>query len=215
MSPAAAKPAKKRLSRDRIIEAGLVLAEEMGADKVSSRSIASRLDVSSMAIYRHFDDMEDLQSEMLDRFTERADVLPEGDLPWDQWLMQVSGRMLSAMSDTPGWIALLGRIRLKPGALKVMDHGLAVLTKAGFSKRQAVEIFFVMNQAVIGAASLQNSLRGENRDQSIPIDHFDRSDFPDVYECLPELLSVLRSDMLATNMRWLVKALKLELNGDP
>lgn len=214
MSPAASKTAKKRLSRDRIIEAGLALADDMGADKVSSRNIASRLDVSSMAIYRHFDDMEDLQSEMLDAFTHRAAVLPEEYLPWDRWLMHVSSRMFSAMSSTPGWIALLGRVRLKPGALEVMDRGLAVLTGAGFSRRRAVEIFFVMNQAVIGAASLQNSLNDKNRDKSIPIDHFDPARFPDVYDCLPELLAVLRSDMLETSMQWLIKALTTELNGD-
>lgn len=211
MGKSAVKP---RLSRDLIVDTGLALAEEMGADKVSSRNIAGRLDVSSMAIYRHFDDMEDLQSEMLDRFTQRAAVLPQKELPWDRWLLHVSRRMCSAMSDTPGWVTLLGRIRLKPGALEVMDRGLAVLTKAGFSKRQAVEIFFVMNQAVIGAASLRNSLRAENRDKSIPIDRFDPAEFPDVYDCLPELLAVLRSDMLETNMRWLVKALKTELGGD-
>ena len=211
MNQRARKPARRRLSRDVIAEAGLALAEEMGADKVSSRNIANRLNVSSMAIYRHFDDMEDLQSEMLDRFTERANVLPEKELPWDRWLMHVSGRMFSSMSSTPGWIALLGRVRLKPGALKVMDSGLAVLTRAGFSKRQAVEVFFVMNQAVIGAASLQNSLRAEDRDESIPIDRFDPSEFPDVYDCLPELLAVLRSNMLETNIRWLIKALKQEL----
>lgn len=213
MSPSAAKPAKQRLSRDLIVEAGLALAEEMGADRVSSRNIASRLGVTSMAIYRHFDDMEDLQSEMLDRFTERAAVLPEDDLRWDRWLLHVSGRMFSAMTDTPGWIALLGRIRLKPGALKVMDRGLAVLTKAGFTKRQAVQAFFVMNQAVIGAASLQNSLNSESGDKSIPIDRFDTDEFPDVYDCLPELLSVLRSDMLETNMKWLVSALEQELEN--
>lgn len=214
MSPTAEKPARKRLSRELIIEAGLALAEEVGADKVSSRNIAGRLGVSSMAIYRHFADMEELQSELLDRFTERADVTPEEDLPWDQWLLHVSGRMYSAMSDTPGWVALLGRVRLKPGALRVMDRGLSVLTRAGFSRRRAVEIFFIMNQAVIGAASVQNSLRAEDREQSIPIDRFDRSEFPDVYDCLPELLAVLRSDMLATNMQWLIRALKLELTGE-
>ena len=92
-----------------------------------------------------------------------------------------------------------------------MDRGLAVLTGAGFSKRQAVQVFFVMNQAVIGAASLQNSLRAENRDESIPIDRFDPAEFPDVYDCLPELLAVLRSDMLETNIKWLITALKQEL----
>jgi AcrR family transcriptional regulator len=214
MTKSRAQPPKKRLSRELIVEAGLELADELGADKVSSRNIANHLGVSSMAIYRHFDDMQDLQSEMLDRFTHRAAVLPEGDLRWDRWLVHVSGRMFSAMSSTPGWIALLGRVRLKPGALKVMDRGLAVLTKAGFSKHQAVEIFFVMNQAVIGAASLRTSLNNENREKSIPMDHFDPARFPDVYDCLPELLAVLRSDMLQTSVTWLIKALETELTAN-
>jgi len=73
----------------------------------------------------------------------------------------------------------------------------------------------IVNQAVIGAASLQNSLSREDRDRSIPIDRFDRDEFPDVYDCLPELLSVLRSDMLQTNINWLVSALQLELADNP
>jgi len=204
---------KQRLSRELIVEAGLALADEQGMNAVSTRKIASRLGVTSMAIYRYFDDMQDLQSEMLDRFVHQASVLPSKDLPWDEWLMHVSQRMFTAFCEAPAWIALLGRIRLKRGTLEVMDRGLAVLTQAGFSNRQAVQIFFVMNQAVIGAASLQHSLNSENRRQSIPLEQFAPDEFPDVNNCLPEMLGVIRSDMLEANMKWLISALRAELAG--
>ncbi len=205
---------KPRLSRQLILSASMALAREQGVDSVSTRKIANRLGVTSMAIYRHFEDKEELRGEMLDEFILQADVLPRKALPWDQWLHHVSHRMFSVLCEEPGWIPLFGQVQLKPGALRVMDRCLSMLKKAGFTSHQAVKAFFVMIQTVAGASSMQAAFSRTNDQYAFPVDRFRPDDYPSVNESLPELLMVVRENTLETGMNWLVEGLQRELVAD-
>jgi len=47
-----------RLSRERVLEAALALAEREGLEALSMRRIAQELDVWPMSLYRYFHDKE-------------------------------------------------------------------------------------------------------------------------------------------------------------
>jgi len=148
----AASRSKTALSKDKIIETALNLVEETGAEAVSFRNIATRLDVTPMALYRHFGDKQELLALMLDRFIEQSVVLPKKELIWDKWLQYVGKKMYEALIQQPSWIPLLGEIPLQTSGLKVMNECLRVLTKAGFSRSQAVEGFLVLMHCLLGAS---------------------------------------------------------------
>lgn len=63
--PPPRKPGERaQLSPEKIVDAALVVLEEMGLGAFSARAVAMRLKVSSAAIYMHFDDGQELKTAM-------------------------------------------------------------------------------------------------------------------------------------------------------
>jgi AcrR family transcriptional regulator len=153
--------AKTALNKQSYIDAALALISEEGFDNVSMRNVAAKLGVSAMAMYKHFPNKEALLSSALDDFIGRANVLPDADMNWDQWLVECAKRMFMALSDEIDWVPLLGALRPGEQAAMVSDQFIAKLKRAGFSASQATDAYFAVIQSVIGAACLQVSLRIE------------------------------------------------------
>lgn len=158
-----AKSAKRTpLSQALIIATGLELVVESGVENVSFRHLAQKLNVTPMALYRHFDNKQELLAAMLDEFIQQADVLPNSkqhvQLPWDLWLHHVASRMYRALVEQPSWLPLLGQLQLQHSGLTVLNACLQKLTEVGFSNEQAVRAFFAMLQVLFGAAITQQQL---------------------------------------------------------
>lgn len=148
----------KYLSRQSYLDAALDIVAEVGVEKLSMRKVADRLGVSAMATYKHFANKEELLMSVLDEFITRADVIPDNDLPWDQWVEQLGIRMYEALSGESSWVPLLGSINIGPNALHVTGSFVVKLTESGFSLHDAVESYLTMIHIVIGAVSIQSSL---------------------------------------------------------
>ncbi|MGB0920266.1 MAG: TetR/AcrR family transcriptional regulator [Alphaproteobacteria bacterium] len=143
---------RRNLSRERILKAAMDIVNEHGIAALSTRNLGRELGVTSMAIYKHFDNKDALLSALLDAFIESADLLPDHDLPWDEWILYVGQRMGHALTAQPDWITLLGHIEMNQGGLNLMVEGLATLTRAGFTLDDALEAFFTLAHISIGAA---------------------------------------------------------------
>lgn len=150
---------KRALSKQRILKTALKLARESGVEAVKVRPLADRLGVTPMAIYRHFKSKDALMAALLDEFIASAEVLPEQELAWDDWMRHVGGRIASVLSDEPGWIDLLGHIEMNPDSQALMLRGLQTLLKAGFSAPQAMRGFFAMAHIAVGAAFVSQGIR--------------------------------------------------------
>ncbi|MBG1272144.1 TetR/AcrR family transcriptional regulator [Lactobacillus paracasei subsp. paracasei] len=55
---------KRNLTKEKIIQASLALADEIGLNQVSFPKIAKKLDIKYPSLYNHFANMEDLKTEM-------------------------------------------------------------------------------------------------------------------------------------------------------
>jgi len=66
------KPAKRRLSRDVVANAGLELVKRDGFDHLTMKALAVQLGVTPMAIYRHVSNKSDLIDVVLDAFVRVA-----------------------------------------------------------------------------------------------------------------------------------------------
>jgi len=155
---AAVKKSKIPLTRERIVNEALLLAEAIDVESVSFRKLADRLQVTPMALYRYFDDKEALLSEMLNEFIRRSVVLPPMTLVWDEWLRRALLSMFDMLAAQPSWIPLLGQVQLRTGCLEVMDATLQVLSEAGFSREQSVEAFLAFMHGLFGAVLMQYQL---------------------------------------------------------
>ena len=71
---------RNTLSRDRIVEAALALLDAQGSEAVTMPSLARRLGVGTMSLYRHVEDKDDLINAVAERVLSTVQV-PRGDLP--------------------------------------------------------------------------------------------------------------------------------------
>ncbi len=96
------------LSRDAVVSAALEMLRARGPQGFSVRQLASGLGLSSMAVYKHVRDKDDLLAAALARVFRDAGPLSEG--PWWEQVAEIFRRHRQA-------------VRREPWALEVMLHG--------------------------------------------------------------------------------------------
>ncbi|MCZ6465488.1 MAG: TetR/AcrR family transcriptional regulator C-terminal domain-containing protein [Proteobacteria bacterium] len=157
------------LSRDAILDASLRIARRDDLARLTMKKLADELDVTPMAIYRHFQNKAELLDGVLDRFvaasatTRPARSAAASD--WRAWLRLTFGAMRRALLETPGVMPFLGTsYRLGPGALEVLEESLDVLREAGLDRRSAVEAFLSLMSFTLGAVGLEAAWRRDERE---------------------------------------------------
>ncbi len=140
---------RKPLSRERILEAGLALADESGIDALSMRKLGQSLGYEAMSLYNHVANKDDLLDGMLDL------VLAEMEAPQSgEGLAGIRTAAISAhdsLSRHP-WAAalLMTPARVRPLRLAFMDALLGTLRGAGFSAETAYHAYHVIDAHIIG-----------------------------------------------------------------
>lgn len=140
---------KRPLTRDRILQEGIALADEAGPKALSMRKLAQRLGVEAMSLYNHVKNKDDLVGGMVDHVA--AEIRRPGDGPWRE---EMRARALSAhavLMRHP-WAAqeFLSRVTTGPNMLGYVDATLACLTRAGFSYPMADHVWNTVDAYVFG-----------------------------------------------------------------
>jgi len=145
-------PTKPRapLTRDRIVRAGLQLADGSGVDAVTMRRVGQELGFEAMSLYRHVTGKDDLLNGMLDV------VLAEWELPSDEepWAQAVRASALSvhaALRRHP-WAArlLMSGSHLRPARLGYMDSLLGTLRRGGFDADTTYHVYHLLDGHIFG-----------------------------------------------------------------
>lgn len=147
----------KYQSKQVYLDAALRIIRENGVEKLTMRKVAQDLDVSAMAIYKHFKNKDELLKAVLDEFITGADVLPDDDLPWDEWVGCIAERMYDALQGETNWLPLLGSFEIGENALHITFSFISKLTKAGFDNAEAFDAFMATIHTVVGAVSIQTA----------------------------------------------------------
>lgn len=138
------------LTRDRVLEVAVQIADENGASAVTMREVASRLDVEAMSLYNHVANKDDILDGMIDH------VIEEIDLPADatDWVEAMRVRAVSAREvfDRHPWASALldSRQSSGPSRLRYFDWVLGTLLGAGFTEDGAVRAFSLLDSYVYG-----------------------------------------------------------------
>ena len=145
-------PARTPLTRDRILEAAVGLADRTGIEALTIRKLATELDVKPMTLYHHVDGKEAVLDGMIDLvFTEIA--LPDEDLAWRD---AVRGRCLSTREVLVRhpWSVPLMESRRSPGPATLRHHEamLACFLDSGMSMQLTAHAYAVIDSYVHGFA---------------------------------------------------------------
>lgn len=138
------------LSRDRILRAGIRLADRQGIDALSMRRLATALRVEAMSLYNHVANKDELLDGMVDL------VIGEITLPvlggdWKATMRARAHSTLVVMTAHP-WAPMLivSRITVGPNRLGYIDATLGVLREAGFSWAETDRAWNTMDNYILG-----------------------------------------------------------------
>ena len=178
---------RKALSRDRILEQALTLADAEGIDSLSMRKLGQSLGFEAMSLYNHVANKSDLLDGMLDLvLAEMEPPAADGGLP----AIRMAALSAHAALRRHPWAAhlLMAPARVRPARLKFMNGLLAALRNAGFSAETTYHAYHVIDAHIIGFSLWQST-----HDFSMPEEMTDdlfatiermvpRADYPHLWE---------------------------------
>jgi AcrR family transcriptional regulator len=138
------------LSRDRILEAALAVADETGIESLTMRKLGQELGFEAMSLYNYVASKEDLLDGILDLVLAETELpAPDGD--WES-SVRASAISVHAAIRRHSWAAalLIAPERLRPAGLRYMDALLGRLRQAGFSADTTYHAYHVLDGYIFG-----------------------------------------------------------------
>jgi AcrR family transcriptional regulator len=154
------KPSKTRrspLSKARVLQAAVALADEVGPEAFSMRSLAQELGVVPMALYKHVANKEELLDGMVDIVFGEIE-LPSADL---DWRLAMRNRAMSTREALQRHSWAIGLMESRnPGPANLRNHNavMGCLREAGFSFDMAVHGYSVQDAYIYGFALQEQDL---------------------------------------------------------
>lgn len=158
MTPSSSTGARTALSRERVLDGAVRVADAGGIASLTIRSIADELGTKPMSIYHYVDGKEDIIDGIVDL------VFAEMDLPAAQgdWRVEMRRRCASAravLRRHPWAIPLIeSRTRPGPATLRHLDAVIGCLRAAGFSLEMTAHAYALIDAYVYGFALSEASL---------------------------------------------------------
>ncbi len=134
-----AKKSKTRspLTRERILQTAVQLADESGIDALSMRSLAAAVGVEAMSLYNHVKNKDDILDGMVELVAAKIEVPTLGG----DWKSAMRRRAISAhqilMQHPWATMLIVSRANVGPAMLRYVDATIGCLREAGFSYQKA------------------------------------------------------------------------------
>jgi AcrR family transcriptional regulator len=153
-----ARPARTPLSRDRVLQSALAVADAGGLEALTIRSLAQELGVKPMSVYYHVAN----KSEIIDGIVDL--VFGEIELPAldGDWRAEMRRRAASARSvlRRHSWAIPLLQSRTHPGPATLRHHDAVIgsLRSAGFTVTMTAHAYALIDSYVFGFALSESAL---------------------------------------------------------
>ncbi|MCA9640938.1 MAG: TetR/AcrR family transcriptional regulator [Polyangiaceae bacterium] len=160
------KPTREPLSRERILEAALGLANRSGIAGLSMRKLGDELGVEAMSLYNHIANKDELIDALIDRVVSEIE-LPTTDEHWKAAMRKRAVSAREVFKRYP-WVTALMETRKNPGpaALRYYDSVIGCLRRGGFSIAMAAHAFALVDSYLYGFALQEQSLPFETPDEA-------------------------------------------------
>jgi len=162
-------PARARLTRERVIQAALSVADSGGLGSLTIRSLAKELGAKPMSVYYHVANKDEILGALVDIvFSEIQLPVPGGD-----WRSEMHKRACSAREvlGRHSWAIGLLESRTDPGPANLRHHDtvIATLQMAGFSAELIAHAYALIDSYVYGSALQEAALpfQGPERDGDV------------------------------------------------
>jgi AcrR family transcriptional regulator len=146
------------LTRERVLQAAMALADEAGIESLTMRRLGEELGVGPMALYRHVANKEDLVDAMVDVvFGEIG--LPPTDTDWKTAMRERAIGVREALF-RHRWATGMLESRMNPGPATLQHHDAVIgcLRASGFDIAMAAHAYSLLDSYIYGFAATQKNL---------------------------------------------------------
>lgn len=156
---------RKPLSRERVLEAAVALADEAGLEAFSMRALAQELGVVPMALYKHVANKDELLDGMVDSVFGEIE-LPPTDVDWRSAMRRRAISTREALQ-RHGWAIGMMESR-RPGPANLRNHNavMGCLRGAGFAFAMAIHAYSVQDAYIYGFALQERDTGFETPDSA-------------------------------------------------
>jgi AcrR family transcriptional regulator len=168
------------LSKERVLQAAIALADEGGIEALSMRRLAKELGVEAMSLYNHVANKDEILAGIIDAVSSEVE-LPD-DVDWKTAIRRhaISSREVLVRHR---WASGLRMSQQSggPAGLRNADWLLRTLREAGFSKELVYHAFHILEAYVLGATVQQNNFPYKDQElaglatkflQQVPADEY-------------------------------------------
>jgi len=147
------RPRQPILNRQRIIDVATGIIDAEGLDALSTRRLATELDVRAPSLYNHFSTKEEILDAIGDAIIARVDISMFGREPWPEALASWATAYRAELAAHPNVVPFLARgPARRPAALRLADAVYGGLVDAGWPPSYATRIGALMRYFVAGSA---------------------------------------------------------------
>ncbi len=138
------------LTRERILQAAISLADKEGIEALSMRKLAQELDVKAMSLYNHVANKDDLLDRMVDIVVGEIEV-PDRSVDWKTAMRRRAISAHEVLLRHP-WavMELMSRLNVGAAMLRYVDATIGCLHEAGFSLEMADHVWNAIDSHIYG-----------------------------------------------------------------
>jgi len=180
-------PPRSPLTRQRVFQAAVDLADRDGLGALTMRRLGAELGVEAMSLYKHVASKEEILDGIVELVVGEIEIPPDGA----EWKEAMRRRAISAREvlSRHSWaIGLLeARDSKGPTALRYLDAILGNLRSAGFSIENAAHAFWLLDSFVYGHV-IQVILMATNTSEKVSestgsnVEQITRDEYPHLVE---------------------------------
>ena len=123
-----------RLSRERVVESVLGLIDREPGETVTIARVAAAVGASPAALYRHFENLDDLLDSVVASVLAEVDAGLDVEAPWERQLEEWMFALRAQLLRVPAVLTLIGRTgRTSPAWLNASSSLLGILERAGLA----------------------------------------------------------------------------------
>jgi AcrR family transcriptional regulator len=168
------------LSRERVLDAALAIADRDGLAALTMRRLGSELGVEAMTLYHHLPNKDALLDGLVERVLELA-APPETDgRAWTDSMRDYAIALRATLRQHPGVLPLAAtRPAVTPQTLRTVERSLELLHSAGFSLGLALDLVNTLSVFVIGHVAAEEAIPAATEADSIAqLAELDPAEFP-------------------------------------
>jgi AcrR family transcriptional regulator len=179
------------LSRERVLETAVTLADRHGIEWLSMRKLADELGVAAMSLYYYVPNKVELIDGMIDIVFSEVEP-PSLELDWKAAMRRRAVSTREALNRHRWAVGRMeGRTNHGPANLRLHDAVLGCLRAAGFSIEMTVHAYSVQDAYIYGFALQETDMSSETPDDFAAEAQRQMNAYEDVLADYPHLVEVV------------------------